>query len=172
MGPLTVPQTIVLRAAGGAEHTVEIARGGAPMVGGQEFAVNWIRPGEARSGDRTLWIARDGAVCWVFLDGRVHVFEAQRRDTPVRRKADHAGSLSAPMPATVIAIRVSPGDPVKAGDTLIVLEAMKMELPVRAPADGTVGAVRCREGELVQPGQDLIDVIPAGDVPATGKESP
>ena len=37
---------------------------------------------------------------------------------------------------------------------------MKMELPIRAPADGTVTALHCREGELVQPGQDLVELAP------------
>ena len=55
------------------------------------------------------------------------------------------------MPATVVAIKVAPGDSVKQGDILIVLEAMKMELPVRAPGDGRVKAIHCRPGELVQP---------------------
>jgi biotin carboxyl carrier protein len=62
------------------------------------------------------------------------------------------------MPATVRQIRVKTGDVVHRGDTLIVLEAMKMELPVRAGADGTVSAIRCREGELVQPGVPLIEI--------------
>jgi biotin carboxyl carrier protein len=47
---------------------------------------------------------------------------------------------------------------VKKGDTLLVLEAMKMELPVRAPGDGTVTAVSCREGELVQAGVVLVEL--------------
>jgi biotin carboxyl carrier protein len=64
------------------------------------------------------------------------------------------------MPATVRQIRVTPGDQVARGDTLIVLEAMKMELPVRANEHGTVAAVHCREGELVQPGRPLVDITP------------
>jgi 3-methylcrotonyl-CoA carboxylase alpha subunit len=61
------------------------------------------------------------------------------------------------MPATVTAVNVAAGDSVKHGDVLIVLEAMKMELPIRAPGDGTVAAVHCRAGELVQPDVSLID---------------
>jgi len=57
----------------------------------------------------------------------------------------------------VTAVNVVPGDTVKLGDVLIVLEAMKMELPVRAPGDGTVAAVHCRPGELVQQDVSLID---------------
>ncbi|MGH9411278.1 MAG: acetyl-CoA carboxylase biotin carboxyl carrier protein subunit, partial [Vicinamibacterales bacterium] len=50
------------------------------------------------------------------------------------------------------------GDSVRAGDVLILLEAMKMELPVRAPADARVTAVHCRPGDLVQPNVGLIDL--------------
>ena len=53
---------------------------------------------------------------------------------------------------------VEPGAAVKKGDTLIVLEAMKMELPIRAPADGTVARVTCTEGQLVQPGVPLVEL--------------
>ena len=62
------------------------------------------------------------------------------------------------MPATVLKVLVSAGAPVKKGDTLVILEAMKMELPLRAPADATVAAVHCREGELVQPDTVLVEL--------------
>ena len=62
------------------------------------------------------------------------------------------------MPATVLRVLVAPGTAVKKGDTVVLLEAMKMELPIRAPADATVTAVNCREGELVQPDTILIEL--------------
>ena len=62
------------------------------------------------------------------------------------------------MPATVLSVLASVGQTVKPGDTLLMLEAMKMELPVRAPREGVVTAIHCREGELVQPGVMLVDV--------------
>jgi biotin carboxyl carrier protein len=62
------------------------------------------------------------------------------------------------MPATVRKINVAPGTTVKKGDTLLVLEAMKMELPVRAPSDGIVTSISCREGQLVQPGVGLVEL--------------
>lgn len=69
-----------------------------------------------------------------------------------------SSALSAPMPATVIKVDVMPGARVKKGDTLIILEAMKMELPLRAAEDATVKAVHCREGEFVQPGAVLVEL--------------
>ena len=63
-----------------------------------------------------------------------------------------------PMPATVVAIHAAPGQHVNEGDTLIVLEAMKMELAIKAPRSGVVKAVNCATGELVQPGVDLLEL--------------
>ena len=68
------------------------------------------------------------------------------------------GGLSAPMPGTVIEIEVALGQHVRAGDVLLTLEAMKMELPLRAPRDGVVAAIRCAPGELVQPGPPLVEL--------------
>ena len=64
----------------------------------------------------------------------------------------------APMPATVVSIAAKPGHTVKEGDTVIVLEAMKMELPIKAPRSGVVKAVHCAQGELVQPGINLLEI--------------
>ena len=62
------------------------------------------------------------------------------------------------MPATVLKVLVAAGAEVKKGDTLVVLEAMKMELSIRATGDGTIVAVRCREGEMVQADTVLVDL--------------
>ena len=78
---------------------------------------------------------------------------------PVKRRASGAAgrSVTAPMPATVVEVHVSPGSTVKKGETLVVLEAMKMELPMRAPGDATVKAVCCRAGEMVAADAVLIE---------------
>jgi biotin carboxyl carrier protein len=62
------------------------------------------------------------------------------------------------MPATVLKVLVQPGAKVKKGDVVLILEAMKMELPLRAAGDATVTAVHCREGELVQPDVVLVEL--------------
>jgi biotin carboxyl carrier protein len=62
------------------------------------------------------------------------------------------------MPATVLKVPVKPGDTVKKGEVVVLLEAMKMELPIRAPSDAIVAAVVCREGELVQADATLVEL--------------
>jgi len=112
------------------------------------------------SGDgrqRLAYATQLAGATWVFLDGEVTVIGASSSRTRATA-ADEVASLAAPMPATVIAIAVQPGQKVAAGDVLIRLEAMKMELPVRSPRDATVVAVKCREGELVQPGVPLLEL--------------
>lgn len=69
-------------------------------------------------------------------------------------------ALAAPMPATVVATPAGRGQTVQAGDVLVVLEAMKMELTVRAPRAGVVDALHCRRGDLVQPGVPLVALRP------------
>ncbi len=107
-----------------------------------------------------VYVAGEGDSTWAFSDGRV--FRGTGAPEPVRRRrtgrGDTALSLTAPMPATVIKVLVEPGATVKKGDTVLVLEAMKMELPIRATSDGTVTAVHCRQGELVQPETPLVDI--------------
>jgi 3-methylcrotonyl-CoA carboxylase alpha subunit len=66
--------------------------------------------------------------------------------------------LTSPMPATIIKVMAEPGAAFKRGDTLVVVEAMKMELPIAAEHDGIVKAVLCHEGDLVQAGQTLVEL--------------
>jgi 3-methylcrotonyl-CoA carboxylase alpha subunit len=110
-------------------------------------------------GDRQVRVAvaTGGDATWVFVDGNVWRVEEPATER-VRAKGRGDNSVMAPMPATVVMIHTAPGQPVSEGDTVIVLEAMKMEMPIRAPRSGVVTAVHCRKGELVQPGVNLIEI--------------
>jgi len=71
-----------------------------------------------------------------------------------------AGSLATPLPGVVIRVAVKLGERVKAGDLLVVVEAMKMEHAIRAPHDGVVRAVKYQPGERVPEGAALIELEP------------
>jgi biotin carboxyl carrier protein len=136
---------------------------GAVTIGEDRYDVRAVRDGTwlVTGGARACLahVAHDGEAYWVHVDGQVHRVEVSRGATPARRRAVHRDAgLSAPMPATVLTVHVEPGQTVAGGETVVVLEAMKMELPVRAPRAGTVAAVHCRPGELVQPGVPLVEI--------------
>ncbi len=156
-------RTVLLLDANGAEHRVGLLDDGAVSVNGRVVPVILFQPGEYRAGGCAAWAVADGDLRWVFVAGVTYTFDVRQVGAArARARTLHADALSAPMPATVIKIAVSAGDHVRAGDVLIVLEAMKMELPVRAPANGVVQTVRCTTGELVRPGQDLIVIAAEG----------
>jgi len=134
-------------------------------VAGSPAALGWDRPGADAVGivrdgrRRTVFVAADRDRRWAFVDGAV--FEVDVAPAGARRRhrsGHHHESLSAPMPATVVKVVVAPGAVVARDDVVLMLEAMKMELPIRAPRAGVVEAVHCREGDLVQPGVPLVDL--------------
>lgn len=72
-------------------------------------------------------------------------------------KANAAGEkIAAPMPGTIVSVNVAANQAVKAGDVLVVLEAMKMENEIKAPSDGTVTSVAVSKGESVDTGATLV----------------
>lgn len=127
------------------------------------FAVEATGPGLylVDDGDRRweVAIADAGDSRWISVDGLVHIVEVETTTARgARRRSSGSGVMMAPMPATVVKVLVEPGAEVAEGDTVLVLEAMKMELPIRAPRAGVVRTVRCQPGELVQPGIALVDL--------------
>ncbi len=97
--------------------------------------------------------------CWVFVNGRVaqvEIVDSAMRSRRRVRSTSH--DMSAPMPATVVKVLVDLEAHVNKGDTILILEAMKMELPVRAARDGIVRKILCGEGDLVQPGINLVEI--------------
>lgn len=142
------------------EHAVKVLDDGRVVVDDVVVTIRTTGNGEIRVGtnEAIAWVAGSGATRWVYLDGTVYELEVHTLGRRRRRSAAGGMSLSAPMPATVIRVEVSPGGHVRRGDTLVILEAMKMELPIRAEADGTVTSVSCKPGDLVQPGVPLVEI--------------
>jgi len=102
-------------------------------------------------------VVRDGDGVWV-VDPDV----GPVRFAPVAGDVDAGGhgeaSLEAPMPGTVVQLRVEPGATVGEGETLVVLESMKMEISIAAPRDGVVAAVLVAPGDQVDRGAVLIEL--------------
>ncbi len=127
--------------------------------------VTRLGPGtyRVRVGDRyeTVYVAGSPADRWAFWNGHVYRTTgggAASEGRPSIGRPPVRRLLSAPMPATVVKVLARPGAPVAEGDVLVVLEAMKMELAIRAPAEAIVKAVHCREGDLVRADQPLVEM--------------
>lgn len=73
--------------------------------------------------------------------------------------AEGAETVTAPMPGKIMSLKVSVGQAVKAGDLILVLEAMKMENEIFCEADGTVKEIRVGEGAAVNPGDVLVVIV-------------
>lgn len=139
------------------EHT-----GGKFRAGDQEIELVAMRDEEAeiRAAGRLYVVPflNDGTQVAFSFDGQVYRAEVVEKGARIKaRHRDH--SMSAPMPGLVLKILVKPGDVVSKGTPLVVLEAMKMEHLVLATHEGTVGAVNCAEGELVQAGVELVEIV-------------
>lgn len=77
---------------------------------------------------------------------------------PKAPAAAGAVTVKAPMPGTILDVKVKPGTAVKAGDILVILEAMKMENEIVAPQDGTVASINVNKGDAVNSGDVLVSM--------------
>jgi len=104
----------------------------------------------------TLHVATEGSMVHVFWRGRTYrlVQGAPGGSLPQTAKP---GSIVAPMPGTVIEVKVESGQSVTKGQALVVIEAMKMENVVRAPQDGRVHKVSVCRADRVTPGTVLLE---------------
>ena len=100
---------------------------------------------------------RDGDRRQLWANGRLVTYRRIREGRPVQIDKEMA-SLSASIPAVVSEVLVRIGDPVATGDKLVLLESMKMVLPIQAPHDGVVTAVHCAPGDAVHPGVQLVEL--------------
>ncbi len=107
----------------------------------------------------TAYVSSDNARRWVTVNGQTFVLTKSAG----ARRGGHghhhaAGELTAPMPGQIRAVNVSEGEAVTKGQTLLVVEAMKMEIRIQAPADGLVKKLFVKQGQTVEREQILIEI--------------
>ncbi len=107
----------------------------------------------------TAYVSSDGAKRWVTVNGRTSLLTKQ---SGARRSGGggqaSTGALTAPMPGQVRAVNVGEGDAVTKGQTLLALEAMKMEIRIQAPKDGVVKKLFVKQGQTVEREQVLAEL--------------
>jgi len=142
-------------------------------VDGESHHVVLLGPARAAGGAEERALEVDGRPCrtlvartrdriLVGLDGRTFSFEVAGAETRPGEARARSGAVVAPMPGKIVAVLVSPGDVVEAGQPLVVLEAMKMETTLTAEVGGTVGAVLAAAGATVDAGSVLVEIGAAG----------
>lgn len=141
-------------------------------VDGTAYEVDWVR-------------IRDGVVS-LLLNGRSHTVQVAGTDegvvvqvgghryslgtgsrddssaVAVGAASGGGGVIKAPMPGSVVKVMVEEGDEVEAGQSVVVVEAMKMENEVRSPVDGTVTRVNVAAGDAVGTSEVMVEIEPAG----------
>lgn len=135
-------------------------------IDGRQRSLNVGSHRVERSGDRWLLDGKETVVAvpvgddWlVSLRGQTH--RVSRRMPPSARKSvSHSGELVASMPGVIVDVRVSVGDEVEEGATLVVLEAMKTQQPVKAPVSCRILSINVEKGKQVVEGAVLVTFSP------------
>jgi acetyl-CoA/propionyl-CoA carboxylase, biotin carboxylase, biotin carboxyl carrier protein len=159
---------------------VELARGAERLVlrvdrarGTVEGAGRSWRVHPVAAGEQVLRLEIDGVAQRFFVErtaqavtvghhGHAHVFRRPEQFVHDATAVPSDGAVVAPMPGTILAVNGEVGQTVRAGETLVVMEAMKMEIALQAPFDGALEALDAAEGEQVPLGRELFRVN-AGD---------
>jgi biotin carboxyl carrier protein len=147
----------------GHEYPVKVRDEGAYVqvtAGGVPYRVQLPPPGERESGMAVTVDSRPFTLRYSGPLGSRHAPRAQRAagsgGAPAAPRPGVKGGVTAQIAGRVMSVKVKPGDAVKQGDILLILEAMKMENEVKAPADGSVKEVLVAEGSRVADGETMI----------------
>ena len=92
-----------------------------------------------------------------YLSAQIEQDNGRKKREPAKNKS-HNGEITTPMAAVLIDMPISSGDIVKEGQTLLVLEAMKMQMKIKAPADGTVISIYKQAGDRVEKGDLMVNL--------------
>ncbi|MDF2180765.1 sodium-extruding oxaloacetate decarboxylase subunit alpha [Neptuniibacter sp. CAU 1671] len=126
-------------------------------VHGETYEIAITGVGDSGCGKRKLYLSMDGMPEEVVFEP-LNEYVAEEGGKG-RKKATDPGHVSAAMPGNVVDVLVKEGDSVSAGQGVMVIEAMKMEMEVHANIAGTVQAVHVKKGDRVTPGEVLIEIV-------------
>ena len=139
---------------------------------GETFHINLTGSGHAGEEHRPYYVTIDGIAEEVIVEtlSEIEVSgsgtssggkkKAASNAANGRPRATHAGHVTTSMPGTIVAVKVKVGDKVKAGDGVLVIEAMKMENEIQAATSGVVVAVNVNKGDTVTPDEALLEIQP------------
>ncbi|MEE8423707.1 MAG: sodium-extruding oxaloacetate decarboxylase subunit alpha [Thermodesulfobacteriota bacterium] len=134
-------------------------------VHGESYHVKVTGAGHKVDGKRPFYLQVDGKLEETMVESLTEIiptsagqFEAGPSKASVKPKAQKEGDVTTPMPGRVTSIRVKKGAAVSAGDTVLTVEAMKMENEVHTPIDGIVKKIHVKVGDNVNPDETLIEV--------------
>jgi pyruvate carboxylase subunit B len=134
-------------------------------VHGESYHIKVGGKGHKSEGKRPYFLWVDNQLVEVIIEPLMEILPSEAGEISPsvggqsrRPKAKEQGDVTAPMPGAVIKIKVKPGDKVKAGDTVLIIEAMKMENEVHTPVAGEVKEIYVKEGDTVNPDEALVVV--------------
>ena len=126
-------------------------------IHGETYDIHVTGAGPAGESERRFYMTVDGEPEEVTLEPTGAAAPAEGR--PGRRgRATAPGHVTATMPGNVVEVLVAEGQQVKAGDAVLVIEAMKMETEIKAPVGGKVAAILVKKGDRISPAETLIDI--------------
>ena len=138
---------------------------------GETYHIKLTGSGSAGETERPFYVSVDGISEEVLVETLDEVLikpntqsstsdksNEKSKDVSKRPKPSHGGCLTTAMPGTIVDIKVNIGDKVSAGDSLVVIEAMKMENEIQAPDGGTVVAIHIAKGDSVSPNETLLEI--------------
>jgi pyruvate carboxylase subunit B len=140
---------------------------------GETFHIKLTGTGHEGEEKRPIYVSVDGVAEEVIVEtlseielpsaastGGTNVKKKQSKSSSGRPRPHNKGCVTTAMPGTIVAIKVEVGDKVKAGDAVLVIEAMKMENEIEASTSGTVVALNVEKGDNVTPDETLLEIQP------------
>ena len=137
---------------------------------GESYHIKLTGSGHAGEAERPFYVSVDGISEEVLVETLDEVLvnnsspnenigkEETSKSSSTKHAPSHEGCITTAMPGTIIEVKVKVGDSIKAGDSVVVIEAMKMENEIQAPKSGVVMAVHVAKGDNVSPNETLLEI--------------